>query len=116
MAVVTTASETAAMHVVRGMTVDTISRHLGPLGHRRAMASGAFQILVSTMQNEARIDGMIESPTHPTIRVVAALAIGSKSLLMHIIRLVTGETGDVLVRKCVIAMTGLARCDRMKSK
>ena len=114
MAVVATAPEAAAMGVLCGMTVDTISRHLGATGHRRAMASCAFQILMSAMQNEARLDRMVESPAHPTIRIVAPPAVGSQSLLVHIIGLMTRETRSVLVRKSVITMAGLTRRNRMK--
>ena len=114
MAVVTTAPKSAAMRVLRRVTVDTISSDLGPPRHRSAMATPARQILVSTMQNKARLDIMLELPTHPTVRIVAILAVPPEGLLMHIIRLVTRQARDIVDREGVIAMTGFARCDRMK--
>jgi hypothetical protein len=71
---------------------------------------------MSTMQNETRLDVMLELPAHPTIRVVTILAVASESLFMYIIPLVTRETRDVCNRKSVIAMTGFTRRDRMKPK
>ena len=111
MAVITTPPEAAAMSVLRSVAVVTISSHLAPSGHRRAMTTRTLQPVVSTMQSETRLDLMLELPAHPTIRVVATLAVASQSLLVCIVRLVTRETGSVLDRKGMVPMTRFARSD-----
>ena len=66
------------------------------------------------MQNETRLDVMVESPTHPAIRIVAVLAVASQSPVVYVIGFVACKAGGVLVGKCVIAMAGLTRSDRVK--
>lgn len=97
MAVIAAPPESAAMHILRGMTVDTIPSHLGSLGHRRPVASRASELLVGAVQSKTRLDIMIESPAHPAIRIVATRAVGSQSLLMCVIGFMTRKAGDILV-------------------
>ena len=66
------------------------------------------------MQSKTRLGVVLELPAHPTIRVVAALAVAPDSLFMRIVLLVTRETRHIVDRERVIAMTGFTRCDRMK--
>lgn len=104
------------MRVLRGVTVDAISSDLGPPGHRRPVTSRTRQIRVSAMQSKTRLGVVLELPAHPTIRIVAALAVAPESLFMHIVLLVTREARHIVDRESVVAMTGLTRCDRMKSE
>lgn len=106
MAVVATTPESAAMRILRRVTVETVSSDLGPPGHRRAVASRARQILVSAMQSKTRFDVMLEPPAHPAVRIMAILAFTPESPFMHIIRFVTRQARDVVDREGVIAMTG----------
>lgn len=69
------------------------------------MAIGASQFAMSTIENETRVPGVIETRVSPGCRVVAVFALFAATAIMNVIVGVAADTGRWRILKRLIHMT-----------
>jgi len=86
-------AQIALVHIVLGMTADTLQRGLG-LPRRWHMALRAEQLAMRALQGETRHAVMVETGLLPVAAIVAAGAIHAVRALMAVIGSMTAKAGD----------------------